>query len=333
MVRLIGRKNKRSPILSKYTFDAQEISCFFRKGKFFYLEFNFRLFWRLLFTKADIFGAVDLDTILPVLSAAWLKRKKTTYDAHEYFTEVPEVYERPVTKKIWKWVERFALPKIDAHYTVTESISGLFKEEYNLNFSVIRNVSPFKKNRSVAAGKKFILYQGALNTGRGLEQLIEAMASLDLELKIAGRGDVEKELYALVEKPELRHKVTFLGFLNPDQLDEIASQAFLGYNLLENHGKSYFYSLANKTFDYMQAGLPVLCCPFPEYQALEKEHRFIYFTELTVSDIISSVNFLLNNPGDYNLLKKSALDAKLLLNWEMEQVKLTRVYNDLLAAK
>jgi glycosyltransferase involved in cell wall biosynthesis len=155
------------------------------------------------------------------------------------------------------------------------------------------------------------------------------MPSIDMNLKIAGRGDVEMELHALVKRLSLQNKVTFLGFLNPDQLDHIGYQAFLGYNLLENQGKSYYYSLANKTFDYMQAGIPVLCSPFPEYLALEKEYPFIYFSELTVSEIIRSVNFLINNPTEYEIRKQAALEAKQVLNWEMEQIKLARIYNDL----
>jgi len=328
-VTLIGRKPKEPNDLADYLFETRQISCFFSKGKAFYFEYNFRLFWRLLFTKADIFGAVDLDTILPVLAVAWLKGKRATYDAHEYFTEVPEVYARQAIRKIWKTVERFALPKMDAHYTVTESIALLFKAEYNLNFTVIRNLSRLKENRPGTAGEKFILYQGALNRGRGLEKLIEAMPSIDMNLKIAGRGDVEMELHALVKKLGLQEKVNFLGFLNPDQLDQISYQAFLGYNLLENQGKSYYYSLANKTFDYMQAGIPVLCSPFPEYLALEQEYSFIYFSELTVSEIIRSVNFLINNPTEYEIRKQAALEAKQVLNWEMEQIKLAQIYNDL----
>ncbi len=328
-VRLIGRRRKHTGVLPAYPFKTHLISCLFSHGKAFYIEYNFRLFWRLLFTKADIFGAVDLDTILPVVIVAKLRGKKATYDAHEYFTEVPEVYERPATRKVWKWVEQFSLPKMDAHYTVSQSIANQFRNEYNLDFKVVRNLARHKKIRTVIAGEKFILYQGALNRGRGLEQLIEAMPSLDVRLKIAGRGDVEEELHGLVKRLGLQDKVTFLGFLTPDQLDALSEHAFLGYNLLENDGKSYYYSLANKTFDYMQAGIPVLCSPFPEYLNLAKRFPFIYFSEVNVQDIVNAVHNLSENRTAYNSLKNAAIAAKEVLNWQNEKQILCNIYASL----
>jgi hypothetical protein len=43
-------------------------------------------------------NANDLDTLLPAFIAAKLKRKKLVYDAHEFFTQVPELIHRPITQ-------------------------------------------------------------------------------------------------------------------------------------------------------------------------------------------------------------------------------------------
>ncbi|WP_205127803.1 hypothetical protein, partial [Okeania hirsuta] len=60
----------------------------------------------------------------------------------------------------------------------------------------------------------------------------------------------------LTKELDLQKQVKFLGYLDPEELRRITPQAHLGLNLLENKGLSYYYSLANKTFDYLQAGLP-----------------------------------------------------------------------------
>jgi glycosyltransferase involved in cell wall biosynthesis len=330
-VTLIGRKSMRNVDSQGFQFKASRLNCLCKKGKAFYIEFNIRLFWKLLFTPADVFGAVDLDTILPVLAVSKLRGKLSTYDAHEYFTEVPEVHERPRIKAFWKWVEKFAIPRMDACYTVSQSIANLFDEEYGVRFEVIRNVAERKEMGPKLTGEKYVLYQGALNRGRGLEALIDAMPELDCKLKIAGSGDVEEALKGMVKEKGLENKVDFLGFLRPQQLHEVTSGAFLGYNILVDDGKSYYYSLANKTFDYMQAGIPVLCSPFPEYIALEKEHPFIYFSHADSDSIARAIRYLLDYEESYQRLCDAAVAAKGVVNWELEQVKLKHLYDGLLA--
>src|SRR5690606_5384676 len=139
-VLLVGRELNTSVELPQFAFEAKRIRCLYNKGKLFYLEYNLRLFFFLLFKKADIYGAIDLDTLLPNLAVARLKGKKITYDAHEYFTEVPEVTNRKLTKAVWKLVERYAVPKVDAAYTVSNSLAKLFSDEYGKAVEVIRNL-------------------------------------------------------------------------------------------------------------------------------------------------------------------------------------------------
>ena len=64
-VKLIGVEKKNSEKLSEQKFLQKRISLFFHTGKLFYLEYNIRFFFILLFTQADVFYGVDLDTILP----------------------------------------------------------------------------------------------------------------------------------------------------------------------------------------------------------------------------------------------------------------------------
>ena len=147
-VTLLGRKLKNSKKLSEFNFNQQRLYCFFTKGKLFYLEYNIRLFFFFLFLrKYDAICAVDLDTLLAATLAAKIRRKKLIYDAHEYFTEVPEVVERPRIKKIWEWVAKTCIHRCDACYTVCQSLSAEFKKHYGKDFEVIRNL-PISKSIS-----------------------------------------------------------------------------------------------------------------------------------------------------------------------------------------
>ncbi|RYD81865.1 MAG: hypothetical protein EOP53_05260 [Sphingobacteriales bacterium] len=74
-VKLVGRKRRNSVPLQPKAFLQHRIYVIFEKGKLFYIEYNFRLFFYLLFQKADFFCAIDLDTILPNLFAGKIRGK------------------------------------------------------------------------------------------------------------------------------------------------------------------------------------------------------------------------------------------------------------------
>src|SRR5581483_3840210 len=90
-VTLVGFKRKTSKPLIERPFRQVRIPIIAERGKIMYADYWVKLFFFLMFRKADIFCAVDLDTILPVYHASLLRGKKRVYDAHELFTELQEV--------------------------------------------------------------------------------------------------------------------------------------------------------------------------------------------------------------------------------------------------
>ena len=76
------------------------------------------------------------------------------------------------------------------------------------------------------------------------------------QLWLVGEGDLSVKLRELVKSYKLDQKVKFKGYLKPTELPEITAKATIGLNLLENTSLNYYYSLANKAFDYIQAEIP-----------------------------------------------------------------------------
>jgi len=330
-VLLIGRQKKTSVPLEAKPFRQHRFKMWFQKGKLFYLEYNLRLFFFLLLHPFDLVGSVDLDTLLPCYLAARLKRKKCYYDAHEYFTEVPEVIDRPLVKFIWGFIGKLIIPHVDKAYTVSASLQKLFSKQYGLSFGLIRNLPLLRdssETRSASLPGKVLLYQGVLNKGRGLEKTIEAMVHLpEIEFWLAGEGDLSRELRELVRLLQLEDRVRFLGYLSPDVLQKTTRKATIGLNLLEHLGQSYYYSLANKTFDYIHAGVPALHSNFPEYRLLNEEWEMgILLEGIDVSQIVNAIQSLLSGPQKYQQLVKNCLRAKKVLNWEKEEKELFRIY-------
>ena len=331
-VLLVGRKLPNSQPFQPQSFQQKRLHCFFQKGKFFYLEYNLRLLFFLWKKKFDAVCAIDLDTMLPAYYVSRWKGKKLIYDAHEYFTEVPEVIERPMVKKVWEWVGRKIVPTCAYCYTVGHSLAEVLEKKYGTHFEVIRNMPGFSdlEQTDSLPQKPIILYQGALNVGRGLEEMLEAMTEIDeAELWLAGEGDLSDFLRKKTIQLQIENRVKFLGYLLPEELKKITHKATIGINLLKNNSLNYYYSLANKTFDFVQAEVPTIHMDFPEYQNLMKEKEVgILIDDLKKETIVNAVNVLLQDVEFYKKLKDNCSEARQIWTWGNEEKKLIEFYKN-----
>ncbi len=328
-VLLIGRLRSFSKPLPNLSFQTKRIRCFFNKGKFFYLEFNLRLLFFLLFKKTHIYSAIDLDTIIPNFLVSRLKNKPMVYDAHEFFTEVPEVVTRPKTQKIWIGVEEWIVPKLKYAYTVNDSLAKLFKKKYNTPFEVIRNASILYPTLEKTTKDKYLIYIGAVNVGRGLEELIDAVPQLELPLYICGDGDLLEDLKKQVQEKKLEERVIFTGYVSPKDLHQLTRNAYIGFCLLRNQGLSYYYSLANKFYDYIHAEIPQVTINFPEYTIINNQYEVAKLIELNKEQIIKTTNELVNEKDEYERLVSETKKAKKVLNWQAEEKKLIKFYHNI----
>jgi glycosyltransferase involved in cell wall biosynthesis len=330
-VELVGRELSTSKLLDKFPFAQTRLKCLFNKGKLFYLEYNIRLFIYLLFHRADIICGIDLDTLVACYYAARLRGTKIVYDAHEYFPEVPEVVRRPRIQQIWRWVERTYITKVDMVYTTTQSIADVFQQKYKIPVHTVRNLPLLQEQPAVAhTGRPYLLYQGALNEGRGIEQLIRAMNELDIALYLVGDGDLTGQLKKMTADLKLEDKVKFLGYRKPAELKQITAGAYIGLNLLENAGLSYYYSLANKFSDYIHAGIPQICIAFPEYRRLNDAYNVALLIENLDQDTIkTAIKRLVDDKEMYEKFKENCLVCRRELNWQNEERKMIALYEQL----
>ncbi|HQV79301.1 MAG TPA: glycosyltransferase [Chitinophagales bacterium] len=330
-VELVGRKLSNSPSLQAHNFQQTRLNCWFTKGVLFYAEFNIRLFIFLLFSNYDIACGCDLDTLPAVVLASAIKRKKTVYDAHEYFTESPELIGRPIKKYIWNFIEKLFVPHVDIAYTVSKNIAQLFEKKYKTKFHVIRNL-PYKNTDNFYPTKnKILVYQGAVNIGRGLNELLLAMLKINhATCWIIGDGDEMYNVQNAVKELGLTSKVKLLGKKKPDELKRLTHETYIGINLLENRGLSYYYSLGNKTFDYIQAGKPQVFIGFPEYIELNNKYKFGCVVDELIPDKIQlAIDRLLNDDRLYQEIQQNCLRAREDLCWEKEELLLVSIYKKL----
>ena len=331
-VRVLGRILPHSKPLPDMSYEVHRMKLFFTRGKGFYLEYNLRLFFYLLFRPVDILHANDLDTLLANFLVARLRRKKLVYDTHEYFTQVPELLDRPWTQWIWLKLEGFIFPRLKYVFTVNQSIADIYSQKYGVEVGVVRNL-PLRKDspkKYAKSDSKILLYQGALNMGRGIELMIKAMAFLpQFTLWIVGRGDIEEELKALPEAQKYRDRIKFKGFIPFEQLNKITPQAALGFSLEEDRGMNYRYASPNKVYDYIQAGVPVLVSDLPEMKRIVthfKVGEVLKTVRRTPRALAGQVLAMTNDLPAYKQYQLSCQEAAKVLNWESEQYRLMNIY-------
>lgn len=328
---LVGRKKKSSLPIREKNYKQHRIFCFFETGKLFYIEYNFRLFFYLLYQQFYAVCSIDLDTVIPGILACKIKGKVHYYDAHELFPFVPEVIERPAVQKIWLWVEKFAFKHSNSIYTVGGAIAQYFEKQYHRKVNVVRNVPMselplLQLNHIQLPNERFILYQGALNKGRGLELLFEVIAQTQYQLVLVGDGDIANNLKLLASKLKIENQVHFLGFVLPQYLPAITKSAYIGYNVSENLGLSYYYSLNNKFFDYVSAELPSVINDFPEYTKLLTDYQVGLVAQFEIQSIKNCLDSLFQNESIYASCKLQCSLAKTEWNWENESKHLKTIY-------
>ena len=329
-VTLVGMKRKSSKPLVKRPYKQVRIPIIVEQSKLMYADYWTSLFLFLLFRKADILCAIDLDTIMPVYYASRLRGKKRVYDAHEIFTDLKEVITRPTVHKMWTWIANHTIPNFPVGYTIGECYAEEFKKRYGVNYGIVRNATVLKPVQIPEKKERFILYQGAVNVGRCFEQLIPALEHVNARLIVCGDGNFYAQAQAIAKQHRLENKVIFKGYVPPAVLAEYTIQAWVGITLFEDTSLSNRLSLANRFFDYMHYGVPQLCIKYPEYERVNAQYEIAdLIADPTPENIAAALNRLLEDEDYYKKLQNNCLQAREKYCWQQEEKTLLKTYADL----
>lgn len=340
-VLLVGRQLSRSLPLKQRNYQMHRMKLLFDRGPLFYAEYNIRLLLLLFGKSCDLLLSNDLDTLPANYVAFRLKnifRKRTfriplVHDCHEYFRGVPELSGRKGVTRIWKVLEDLIFPHLRFVIAVNQSVASLYHREYGNKITVVRNV-PFRKKilpaeagtiPGIPSGYRIILYQGAVNVGRGLEEAILAMQYLKTQaiLLIAGSGDILEDLKRLVERESLQNKVILTGQIPFQELDSYTRAADIGLSIEKDVSLNYHYCLPNKFLDYIQANVPVLVSPFPEMKAIVERYQIGEFLISHDPPLLAGqLDRMLGDEQKLQQYRSNLVSAASELNWESEEPRL-----------
>lgn len=288
----------------------------------------------------DIYHSNDLNTLLQGYVSAKLKfkKKKLIYDSHEVQTS-----RTGYDSKFYGIYERFLIRYIDA-MIVENNTRALHNEEiYGFYPYVVHNY-PFKNKYTKDIDRKYIhkvlelhenekvlLYQGGIQTGRGLENLVKAMPFIkEGTLVFIGDGRIKNDLETLVEKLDLGEKIKFIPKVPLHELPKYTNSAYLGFQVLNNVCFNHYSASSNKLFEYIMSNVPVVACDFPEIKkVVESANIGICVDSHDERSIAVGVNYLIANEVERHQMSSNCIEASNIYNWENEKKHLLLCYEDI----
>lgn len=338
---IIGRKSGDCCNSGSLPFRTHRFRMIFKRGFLFYAFFNIRLFGFLLLNRYDLLVSNDLDTLLPNYLVSNLKHLPLVYDSHEYFTGVPEIQDRPLVRWVWKRIEEIVFPGLKHVMTVSDSIANQYKSEYGLKPLTVRNCSikteqiiPFSREElEISPDHLLLILQGTgINVDRGGEELIDAVSLTDkVSLLVIGSGNQFEFLKNKVSQMGLPRQIKFIKKLAWKELMRYTRSADAGLSLDKNSNMNYNFSLPNKIFDYLSAGIPVIATDLPEIAKIVNGYNCgILISEPTPEEIAKAIIYLRDNRDLLAGLKHNAVIASETVNWENESKKVEELYRSVI---
>ena len=332
---LVGRELEGSPQIER-PYPTRRMKLRHRKGWRFYAEYNHRLSRLLAHIKPDIVWANDTDTLLGCWMAARRMHCKLVMDAHELFPEVPELRHKPLVRCVWATLERWLMPHCDTRLTVCNSIAEHYRKTLGISMTVVRNLpdaeqvntsGPKETDPSADFHLSFLssqfsllLYQGAVNLGRGVDWAIDALEYLPhCCLVVAGDGDLLEQMRHYAQQKTWSDHIVFTGRLEPPQLAQLTHKAAVGLVMLEDMGLSYRYALPNRIGDFVAAGVPMVVSDLPEMARVVRTYHVGEVMEepgpKALAECIDKVLGRSWSDADF-------AEARRDMNWENEKIKL-----------
>lgn len=182
-----------------------------------------------------------------------------------------------------------------------------------------------------------LLYTGDITVDRGA--LIHAgLVNLADWIEVYMFGSCSKELaeklYQVAGKNSDRLRITGIGYYVP--FDEIMMQyrtcGWTAGLAIFQPTAHYYEKELTKFFEYMGAGIPVICSDFPVWRAIVKDNSCgITVDSRNLHEVEEAILYLRDNPGVAEEMgRRGRAAVKSRYNWSAEEKKLLTLYADML---
>lgn len=288
----------------------------------------------------DVYHSNDLNTLPQgYICSKVIRKRKLVYDSHEVQTS-----RTGYSGKVY-YIEKFLVKRVDKMMMTTKTRADYTEDLYKIsNIEVIHNY-PFNtgdesinnkydlyKILDIPKNEPILLYQGGIQQGRGLENIVQAIPYFKRGITVfIGDGKIKPKIKEMVSKSDVEDKVRFLDKVPVNELKYYTANAYLGFQVLNNVCFNHYSALSNKLFEYIMSDIPVVACNFPEIKrVVEGEKIGICIDSHDYKEIANAVNRILENKSLHKEFKKNCKKTKKKYNWDNEKLKFVNIYDDLL---
>jgi glycosyltransferase involved in cell wall biosynthesis len=298
------------------------------------------LYRALVASRPDVVHAHDVNTLPTAWAAARRAKARLVYDAHEISTD-REGYRE--LRGVIAWAEKRLMPRADATITTTEMRAKFFARAYGVprplvmqnrpRFADLERGTLIRDRLGLGDELPIVLYQGGLQPGRGLEDLVAAMPAMPpCHLVFIGGGRLLGALKTMVGDRGLESRVHFIPTLPLAELLAWTASADIGAQPIRNTCLNHLSTDSNKLFEYAMAGLPVVASGFPEIRRVVEAHGFgLLFDPETAGALAAVLGRLVADAPLRARLAANARASARALSWEAQEAELIGLYERVLA--
>jgi glycosyltransferase involved in cell wall biosynthesis len=294
-------------------------------------------------SRPDVVHAHDVNTLAAGWLAARLLRVPLVYDAHEISTG-REGYR--AIRGVVAALEKRIMPRAAGTITTTDARAKFFARAYRIPRPVVlqnrprswRRDGPSKRIRDELRLENdwpIILYQGGLQPGRGLEDLVHAAADIPRAYFVfVGGGSLYTALTSLTGELGLDSRVKFVDTVPLAELPWYTASADIGVQPIENTCLNHFTTDSNKLFEYVMAGLPVVASRLPEIRRVVQAHQLgLLVSPGNRGELIEALRRLVSDLALRTRYAQNAREAAKTLAWESQEQKLLDLYSSVLQCR
>ena len=228
----------------------------------------------------DIIIACDVYSLASSIYAK--PKQKVVYDCREIYSALSAHQKKPIHRCLLAIYEKYFLQYVNNALVTAETDLHYLKKKYNhcknVDWQIIynypTNYSPQAKVNiyklyNIPTDNKVILYQGVVNRGRGVGQLIKLIEKTTMySALIVGDGAYKKYYIKLATSLNVLDRVHFVSKVPYLKLFEYTFACNVGWSVISSSSISYKFALPNKLFEYMLCGLPTIASNLPNIQKI-----------------------------------------------------------------
>ena len=292
--------------------------------------------------RAEQFDVVQAHDILTMGVATDLARAlgaKCLFDAIELFEHRSDGVTRARVCILNKWFSACdirLLKAADAVISVSPGVGEFMADTYGIGAAtIIRNCqepwllradSRLRSDIGAGPDDRIVLYLNSLYPNQGFEAVLEALVHLPLRVRLVvlgrerRRGYIE-ECRARARAIRVEDRVDFLPLRAGDDLIQYISGADVGIIPFVKTPLNIYYSLPNRLFEMIAAGLPVIASDLPCIREIIEQYDVgvVYGCD-SARSVAAALDSVISD-DNYGWYSQNAAAAAQVLTWSREATR------------